>query len=157
MNKHKQKTITEVVEAYALSRVTKIGTVSVDTGTIVILDPCRIGRIAATEDHDDLLGSPLYPENGIKPGQRMDDSALARQVVDPPLPAKENPKEPKDYGKTGGNALSLHTGFGDGEYSVFAEIVSFPPPIGERIAAIYIQFLADEDIEATRKQVDAHA
>src|SRR5271163_1277979 len=32
-------------------RVEEIGTVTVDTGTIVILDPCRIGRIAATQDH----------------------------------------------------------------------------------------------------------
>jgi len=138
-------------------RVEEIGTITVDTGTIVILDPCRIGRIAATQDHDDLIGSPLYPHSSIKPGQRVDDVTLAREIFDPPVPAKENPKEIKDYGTTGGNALSLNTGFGDGEYSVLAEIVDFGEPIGQRIAAIHIQFLADEDIEAARKQAEVKA
>ena len=136
-------------------RVEKIGTVTVDTGNIVILDPCRIGRIAATQDHDDLIDSPLYPDNGIEAGQRVDDVKLVRQIVDPPVPAKENPKEIMDYGKTGGNALSLHTGFGDGEYSVIAEIVDFGEPLGQRIAAIHIQFLATEDIDAAKTQAIA--
>jgi hypothetical protein len=138
-------------------RVEEIGTVTVDTGNIVILDPCRIGSIAATQDHDNLNNSPLYPERAIEPGDRLDDGKLVRQIVDPPVPARENPKEIKDYGKTGGNALSLRTGFGDGEYSVIAEIVNFPSPIGERIAAIHIEFLATEDIDAARKQVEIGA
>jgi hypothetical protein len=134
-------------------RVEEIGTVTVDTGTIVILDPCRIGRIAATQDHDNLIGSPLYPDRSIKPGWRVDDVTLARQILDPPSPAKENPKKLKDFGTTGGNALSLNTGFGDGEYSVIAEIVDFGEPIGQRIGAIHIQFLATEAIEAAKKQI----
>lgn len=133
-------------------RVEEIGTVTVDTGTIILLDPCRIGRIAATQDHDNLLGSPLYPDRSIKPGDRLDDDKSARQILDPEVPAKENPKELKDYGTTPGNALSLKTGFGDGEYSVIAEIVNFGEPFGQRIAAIHIQFLADEDIEGAKKQ-----
>jgi hypothetical protein len=139
-------------------RVEEIGTVTVDTGKIIILDPCRIGRIAATQDDDDLVSSPLNPDDGLKPGDRLDDNKLARQIVDPPVPAKENPKKFKDYGTTGGNALSLHTGLGDGEYSVIAEIVNFGPPLGERIAAIHIQFLATEDIDsAAKKQAIAEA
>lgn len=133
-------------------RVEEIGTVTVDTGTIVILDPCRIGSIAATQDHDNLIGSPLYPDRSMKPGWRVDDVTLARQILDPPIPAKENPKKLKDFGTTGGNALSLNTGFGDGEFSVIAEIVDFGEPIGQRIAAIHIQFLATEDIDAAKKQ-----
>lgn len=134
-------------------RVENLGTVSVDTATIVILDPCRIGRIAATQDHDDVIGSPLYPDYSIKPGSRVDDVTLARQILDPPTPAKENPKKLKEFGTTGGNALSLNTGFGDGEYSVIAEIVYFGEPIGQRIASIHIQFLATEDIEAAKNQI----
>jgi hypothetical protein len=137
-------------------RVEEIGTLTVDTGTIVILDPCRIGSIAATQDHD-LIDSPLYPKRAIEPGDRLDDGKLVRQIVDPPVPAKENPKELKDYGTTAGNALSLKTGLGDGEYSVIAEIVNFGSLLGERIAAIHIQFLADEDIEAAKKQAIAEA
>src|SRR5580692_3560241 len=74
-------------------RVEEIGTVTVDTGTLVILDPCRIGRIAATQDHDDLIGSPLYPHRYIEPGDRLDDTRLSRQILDPAVPAKENPQE----------------------------------------------------------------
>jgi hypothetical protein len=133
-------------------RVEEIGTVTVDTGTIVILDPCRIARIAEKQDHDNLIGSPLYPDRSTKPGWRVDDITLARQILAPPTPAKENPKKRKDFGTTGGNALSLNTGFGDGEYSVIAEIVDFGEPIGQRIAAIHIQFVATEDIEAAEKQ-----
>lgn len=45
--------------------VEEIGTVTVDTGTIVILDPCRIARIAATQDHDNLIGSPSGSPAGL--------------------------------------------------------------------------------------------
>ena len=51
------------IEPRPAYRVEEIGTVTVDTGSIVILDPCRIGRIAATQDQDDLVGSPLYPDD----------------------------------------------------------------------------------------------
>src|SRR6266705_2347646 len=40
-------------------RVEKIGTVTVDVGTIMILDPCRINALAATQDEDDMVSSPL--------------------------------------------------------------------------------------------------
>jgi hypothetical protein len=63
-------------------RVQEIGTVTVDTGTIVILDPCRIESIAATQDHDNLIGSPLYPDRSIKPGWRVDDVTEARQILE---------------------------------------------------------------------------
>lgn len=138
-------------------RVEEVGTVTVDTGTIIILDPCRIGRIAATQNDDDLLGSPLYPRNFLEPANRLDDVNLARQILDPAFPAKENPKKLEDYGTTAGNALSLKTGFGDGEYSVVAEIVDFGEPFGERVAAIHIQFLATEDIEAAKKKTEDDA
>jgi hypothetical protein len=52
----------------------------------------------------------------------------------------------------GGNPLSLITGYGDGEYSVIAEIVVFGEPIGQRIAAVHIQFLATEEIVAAKNQ-----
>lgn len=138
-------------------RVEEIGTLTVDTGTIVILDPCRIGSIAATQDHDNLLGSALYPDNALTPNRRLDDTVLSRQILDPAVPARDNPKELKDYGTSGGNALSLKTGFGDGEYSVIAEIVNFGSLLGERIAAIHIQFLATEDIDAAKTQAIAEA
>ena len=139
-------------------RVEEIGTVTVHTGTIVILDPCRIGSIGATQDHDNLIGSPLYPDNNLlTPNKRIDEAVLSRQILDPETPGKENPKEIKDYGTSAGNALSLKTGFGDGEYSVIAEIVDFGEPLGQRIAAIHIQFLATEDVKAAKKQAKAEA
>jgi hypothetical protein len=132
MNKRKQKTAAEY-------RVEEIGTVTVDSGNIVILDPCRIKRIAANPS--------------IKPVWRAEDVTLARQIIDPPTPAKENPKKLEDFGSMGGNAVRLSTGFGDGEYSVTAEIVDFGESIGERIAAIHIRFIGTEDNEAAKKQI----
>jgi hypothetical protein len=78
-------------------------------------------------------------------------------ILDPAIPAKKDPKEPKDYGTSAGSAISLRTGLGDGEYSVIAEIVDFGEPFGQRIAAIHIQFLATEDIEAAKKQAKLDA
>jgi hypothetical protein len=160
MNKREQQTAPDAnladltrLEPKPEYRVEVLGTVTVDTGTIVILDPCRIESIAAMQDHDNLIGSPLYPVCSIKPGWRVDYVTLTRQILDPPTPAKENPKKLKDFGTMGGNALSLNTGYGDGEYPVIAEIIDFAEPIGQRIAAIHIQFLATEDIEAAKKQI----
>ena len=64
-------------------RVEEIGTVTVDTGTIVILDPCRIGSIGATQDHDNLIDSPLYPKRAIEPGDRLDDYSGPRNLDHP--------------------------------------------------------------------------
>ncbi len=131
-------------------RVEELGTVTVDTGTIMILDPCRIGRLAATQKDGNLVDSPLYPDDSLKPNRRMDEAVLARQILDPEVPRKENPKKHEDFGTTAGNALSLRTGLGDGEYSVTAEIVDCGEPLGERIAAIHIQFMATEDINVKK-------
>lgn len=51
----------------------------------------------------------------------------------------------------GGNAVSLKTGMGDGEYSVTAEIVDFGESIGECIAAIHIRFIGTEDNEVAKE------
>jgi len=139
-------------------RVEKIGTVTVDVGTIMILDPCRINALAATQKQDDpgyMCDSPLMP---VGMGFKMDGSdgktgkmvenELSKQIIDHPTPDKF---DPKNYGTSGGNALSLSTGFGDGEYEVFAEIVDFGGILGERIASIRMQFIADEDIAEAKK------
>jgi hypothetical protein len=68
----------------------------------VILDPCRLGCIAATQDHNNLPFFPLYPDDALTPNRRVDDTVLSRQIWDPPIPRKENPKELKDLGSTGG-------------------------------------------------------
>jgi hypothetical protein len=73
-------------------RVEEIGTVTVDTGTIVILDPCRIGRIAATQDHDNLVRFSLYPDQRLEPRDRLDENKLVRQILDPPGTCKRQPE-----------------------------------------------------------------
>jgi hypothetical protein len=40
---------------------------------------------------------------------------------------------------------------------VVAEIVNFGEPLGQRIAAIHIQLLADEDIDAAKTRAIAEA
>jgi len=99
-------------------RVEEIGTVTVDTGTITILDPARIKSLAAQHLDGDPF-SPLYPGMGrIEDGKLIPPPmhGLAVQLVDPERPAKvDKPTRLEDYGTTEGNSISLNTGFGDGE------------------------------------------
>ncbi len=140
-------------------RIEKIGMVTVDVGTIVILDPCRINSFAAIQDANNMMDSPLMPEGKSfkmdgsdgKAGTML-GSEHAKQLFDPPTPAKvANPTRIEEFGTSGGNALSLSTGFGDGEYEVFAEIVDFGGMVGERIASIRMQFIADSDIAKAKR------
>jgi hypothetical protein len=136
-------------------RIEEIGTVTVDTGTITILDPCRIKHFSEQHEDSDPF-SPLYPGIGrIEDGKLIPPpmDGLAVQLLDPECPAKvDKPTRLEDYGTTEGNALSLSTGFGDGEYTVVAEIVDYGEHVGERVAAIHIQFVHDEDIDPYREQ-----
>jgi hypothetical protein len=137
-------------------RVEKLGTVTIDTGTLMLLDPCRINALAATQDRDGFLDSPLYPDDYLRPNTRADDSVLSKQILDPATPAKvPDPQKLSDYGTTAGNALSLHTGLGDGEYTVTAEIVNYGGLWGERIAAIHIRFVDAADIAEAKRAVKA--
>ncbi len=72
---------------------------------------------------------------------------LAKQLSVPEMPAKvQKPTRLDDRGRLGGNAMSVSTVSGDGEYEVMAEIVNYGGMFGERVAAIHIQFVADEDL-----------
>ena len=134
----------------------KIGTVSVDVGTILIADPCRVNSIAATQTldaggHPDMVDSSLMPRGtcfNTRTGEGTVEE-LAREIVDPATPNRvPNPTRLEDYGTFEGTFVTLKTGFGDGYYDVYAETVNFGdgPLGGERIAAIHMQFVADEDL-----------
>lgn len=126
----------------------KIGTVSVDVGTILIADPCRINSIAATQNPDDMVDSPLMPRGtsfDTKTGECTVEE-LGREIVDPATPAKPNPTKLQDFGTSEGTFVTLNTGLGDGHYDVYAEVVNYGGWIGERVAAIHMQFVADEDL-----------
>lgn len=153
------KYLDRIANPIPIYRVEKIGTVSVDVGTIVILDPCRINSLAATQDPDDMMSSPLMPDISVEPGQMLGgngvsgDTNLTKQLLDPEQPPKAaNPTRLDECGKTAGNALSLKTGLGDGEYEVLAEIIDYGGIVGQRIAAIHMQFVADEDLVPYRRK-----
>ena len=82
----------------------KIGSVSVDSGTILIADPCY------------WLNDKTYQKEIVKP-----DFDLFRAI-------------PHDRGMSGGKGLITTTGFGDGQYPVYAEIKK------GRIKSITIEF-----------------
>ena len=127
----------------------KVGTVSVDVGTIIIADPCRINSIAATQNPDDMVNSPLLPRGthfNLKTGEGTLDE-IARELVDPATPPKvPNPTALKDFGTSEGTFVTLNTGLGDGNYDVYAEIVNYGGVIGKRVAAIHMIFVNDEDL-----------
>jgi hypothetical protein len=136
--------------------IVKLGTVSVDVGTIIIADPCRINCIAATQNPDDVFGmvdSPLMPRGtriNTETGEGTVDE-LARELIDPEIPSTvPNPTRLEEMGHSAGKFVTLNTGFGDGHYDVLAEVINYGGIIGRRIAAIHMQFVADEDLHPYR-------
>jgi hypothetical protein len=141
--------------------VVKLGTVSVDVGTIIIADPCRINRIAATQppwaDDDptrpDMVNSPLMPRGtsfNTKTGEGTVEE-LAREIIDPAVPSKvPKPTKLSEFGTSEGKFVTLDTGFGDGYFDVMAEVVNYGGMMGKRIAAIHMLFVNAEDIEPYR-------
>jgi hypothetical protein len=148
-NKNQTKKQTKKVPVYEM---VKLGTVSVDVGTIIIADPCRINRIAATQNPDDVFGmvdSPLMPRGtriNTETGEGTVDE-LARELIDPEIPPTvPKPTKLEEMGHSEGKFITLSTGFGDGHYDVLAEVINYGGIMGKRIAAIHMRFVADEDL-----------
>lgn len=97
-------------------RTEKIGEVEVDSGTILILDPCQMSAVDAIDPFQALDGDKPSSE---KPGQ----------IYGEPYPDRKPRKI----------AVISSTGIGDGRYPVFATIVN-DPAWGNRVAAIEIWF-----------------
>jgi hypothetical protein len=97
-------------EAFGRGRVECIAEVAVETGQLVIADPCRLGE----------EGREFVDRNPNKP---PDNLAVLDQVVPDPDP---------DH-----RAVVVQTGIGDGVYPVFAHYVDFGQ-WGERIMSVTI-------------------
>lgn len=94
-----------------------IGTVGVDTGSLLITDPAYLSGEDGNEVFDDCAVVRLANH-----GAEYDGSVL------------------------GNRAVVLPTGYGDGQYQVFANIVDddVPNSSAKRIAAIHIQFIEED-------------
>lgn len=90
-------------------RTEKVGTIEIDTGMLVISDPCRLDEVV--ESVDRLTGGP--PELWGTTGEFIGEKSKRSFAV-----------------------MSM-TGIGDGRYPVYAEIVD-DPEWGERVIALHI-------------------
>lgn len=96
----------------------KVGTVGVDSGQIMIGDPCYIGN-----NFDDL-------DSEAKENRRLLRYSSAAK-------ASMSAKQCGMFGQSEGGAFAASTGYGDGEYEVFAKY------IGLCIAEIKIVFITN--------------
>lgn len=111
-------------------RTVKLGEVGVDSGQIILVDPCYVDKgfdydevctshtVESTKaDHGDMFGGLPF-HNGI--------GGLIRGIP--------------------GGAVVTSTGFGDGVYPVYAEVENFGT-WGDRVTKVYINFNEDGDEE----------
>lgn len=122
----------------------KIGAVQVDTGRLVILDPCYLQECAAIEDHiNDLSVQDFYKT--LEDAGLIDDSMTMRDVREV---ARVNQHKRKLHAEfaindRGATAIVTHSGFGDGIYPIHARIVQTEKN-GPRVAGIWIDFEIEE-------------
>lgn len=96
----------------------QIGTVNVDTGMIVIADRSSFEY----EDVEDMR-SDVESKDGL----------VVKEFL-------------HHHGQKFLDRLEVTTGFGDGEYPVFAQFVNFGKPEGVRITKVTVVFISDEEI-----------
>lgn len=112
----------------------QVGEVAVDTGQVVIVDPCHIGEM----DYLDTCTIPdmknqmaHFDKHGKWPKDKK-KHPLTREIRD----KLRNSTWPK------GTPIAVvsESGIGDFLYPVYAEIVN-DPQLGERVASLHIDFL----------------
>ena len=150
-----------------------IGHVGVDSGQLVICDPCYIDSEWKREEFD-MKEKAIHPdgteEEIVRASKRwfelIDDiNAEKIKVVDMEMKTKHNfsynavsktTLGEKGYGKLNykmgheGVAVAFRSGIGDGFYPVYAKIVDLGHPLGKRIAEVRIDMLDHpllEDVE----------
>jgi len=117
----------------------KIGDVAVETGTIMLADPCFISNKADIEKKIENLFVEFYGtllDHGL-----ISDSTSYKEVIDI---AKSNDALRIRFGEIsleGGAVVAAKTGFGDGKYPVFAKVEWDPAFEAGRVVGLWVDFL----------------
>ena len=107
------------------STIVKLGVVGVDSGQIMICDPCYIQSEFISKEEVD------FDENPAIYRHREDGSRWQFTFGTPPF---------KD------NAVASTSGLGDGQYDVFAEIIEVEG-WGERVKKVWVEFIRETELE----------
>lgn len=105
-----------------------VGYVGVDSGQVMITDPCYLGKFKAPEDCD---GDLFNEENK---GKYSYSGACVATL-------SEDQAGQLDEGVTG---VAVSSGYGDGSYPVYVEY-SDEGEWGVRIKSVTVEFFGDED------------
>lgn len=175
------------------TEIVKVGTVGVDSGQLMICDPCYIDSEWQTHESEDTdhahdifihkdgslwqfcYGSqPIVPNVNAFPGTYADvipqynaspndmirNGVLISNTGTDPRPHISDGefsyrgicKGNKDNGTQlnyllghPGVAVAFSSGFGDGSYDVYAEIVNLPA-YGKRVKKVWVELITDEEI-----------
>jgi hypothetical protein len=107
----------------------RIGSVSVDSGQIIIVDPCYLRDFESNEYERDIKQIGNFSYSG---------SCNTTQT-----PERAGPLDHNDiFGHTFSAAVASSTGYGDGEYEVFATYTA-----DDRIAKLEIIFIKGESTD----------
>lgn len=102
-----------------------LGYVGVDSGQIILTDPCYLDSWVSDEEYDSLNHPGEYSYNG----------ACYATIHE------ENMGGQLDEGVT---AVAVRSGYGDGSYPVYAEI-SDEGMFGKRVKRLIVEFIPDEE------------
>lgn len=122
----------------------RVGSVSVDSGTVMVVDPCYVLRDKRNEDkgedngleYSKALGFDL-PEDDPRYTYRRDEAQKAGDYLSAFALGTDvsefNPKGIMEYG------FFFPSGYGDGSYPIWAKIYD-EGQWGERVGGIYVDF-----------------
>ena len=152
-----------------------IGHVGVDSGTLVVCDPCYIDSEWEDEDFE-LKYKAIHPdgkeeiiEHCSKRWYKLIDDVNEGKIKleDIQTPAKHNfsynavskaTLKDEGYGQLNfkmghpGVAVAFRSGIGDGYYPIYAKIVDLGEPLGKRIAEIRIDMLDHPLLKPAKKK-----
>lgn len=122
----------------------EVGDVSVETGQLLVLDPCFIEESAKVNAKLEELFIEFYDILKVR-GLVSDDMKHeeVRKI------AKENDELRVRFGEVcigGGTAVATLTGLGDGRYPVFARVEVDPILQTGRVVGIWIDFLCGQHV-----------
>lgn len=114
------------------SEIVKLGVVGVDSGQLVICDPCYLeDEFLSTASNEDLEQGTVgeFSRRGI-----------FKVTTSPSQGGQLNYRMGHE-----GVAVAFMSGFGDGTYDVFAEIVD-AGAWGKRIKKVWVELITDEEL-----------
>lgn len=105
-----------------------IGHCGVDSGQIILVDPCYVLANEPVEKDPQMTYQELLNERGILEATTKNPMPQSQEII---------------FSKPGGNGVVVDSGLGDGNYPVYAKIEKIGD-WGTRVTEVKIKFIEDE-------------